>query len=139
MQRRPSGSQSSASPHPAPREGTSAAPEPAPGVALSRDDAEVYARWFSAVADPTRIIILSYLARQPGPVPVGAVAENLRIGQSTVSHHLRILHEVGFVTRTRSHANRLYAVNRNCVTRFPEAAEVIMGLPQCPAEPPAAP
>jgi DNA-binding transcriptional ArsR family regulator len=109
------------------------APEPDPGIALGRDEAEVYAHWFRAVADPTRIIILSYLARQPEPVPVGAVTDNLHIGQSSVSRHLRILHEVGFVTRARSHSNRLYAVNRSCITRFPEAAEVIMGLPQCPA------
>jgi DNA-binding transcriptional ArsR family regulator len=104
-------------------------PEPDPGIALGRDEAEVYARWFRAVADPTRIIILSYLARQPEPVAVGAIAGNLRIGQSSVSRHLRILHEVGFVTRARSRASRLYTVNRNCITRFPEAAEVIMGLP----------
>lgn len=110
--------------------GAQHASEPDASIALSRDDAEVYARWFQAVADPTRIIILSYLAGQPGPVPVGAIVDDLRIGQSTVSHHLRILHEVGFVTRARSRANRLYAVNRNCITRFPEAAEVIMGLPQ---------
>jgi DNA-binding transcriptional ArsR family regulator len=63
-------------------------------------------------------------------VPVGAIVADLGIGQSTVSHHLRTLYEVGFVTRARSHANRLYAVNRACITRFPEAAEVIMGLPQ---------
>jgi DNA-binding transcriptional ArsR family regulator len=101
-----------------------------PEIALSRDDAEEYARWFQAVSDPTRIIILSFLARQPDPVPVGIIAESLGLGQSTVSHHLRILHEVSFVTRARSAASRLYAVNRNCITRFPEAAEVIMGLPQ---------
>ena len=112
----------------------SPAPEADPGIALSRDDAEEYARWFQAVADPTRIVILSYLARQPEPVPVGVIADDLHVGQSTVSHHLRILREVGFVTRARSRANRLYAVNRNCITRFPEAAEVIMGLPQRPAE-----
>lgn len=99
------------------------------GTALGWDEAEEYARWFRAVADPTRIIILNYLARQPEAVAVGAIADSLRIGQSTASRHLRILHEVGFVTRARSRANRLYAVNRNCITRFPEAAEAIMGQP----------
>jgi DNA-binding transcriptional ArsR family regulator len=67
-------------------------------------------------------------------VPVGTIVGDLGIGQSTVSHHLRTLYEVGFVTRARSHANRLYAVNRNCIIRFPEAAEVIMGVPQRPAD-----
>jgi ArsR family transcriptional regulator len=94
---------------------------------LGRDDADVYARWFQALADSTRIIILSYLSRQQGPVPVGTIATELGIGQSTVSHHLRTLHDVGFVTRTRIGASRLYAVNPSCITRFPDAAEVIMG------------
>ncbi len=98
-----------------------------PGIALDRGDAEIYARWFQAVSDPTRIIILSYLARQSDPVPVGRIVTDLGIGQSTVSRHLRILFEVGFVSRARSSASRLYAVSHNCVTRFPEAAELIMG------------
>jgi DNA-binding transcriptional ArsR family regulator len=95
--------------------------------ALDRDAAELYARWFQALADPTRIVILSYLARQGDPVPVGVIVQDLCVGQSTVSHHLRTLHEVGFVTRARRGTNRLYAVNRNCVTKFPAAAEVIIG------------
>jgi ArsR family transcriptional regulator len=115
------------------RDGMQAQPGPGAGLALDRRDAEVYARWFHALSDPTRVIILSYLARQHDPVPVGKVVADLGIGQSTVSRHLRILFEVGFVARARSHANRLYAVNRNCITRFPEAAELIMGQPKLPA------
>ena len=105
-------------------------PEPAsPGEdgRLEREVAETYARWFHALSDPTRIIILSYLARQPEPLAVGTIVENLSLGQSTVSHHLRVLHEVGFVTRKRVRTNRLYAVNPSCLQQFPVAAEVVMG------------
>ena len=108
----------------------SSSPEPASpgeGERLDREAAETYARWFHALSDPTRIIILSYLARQPEPLAVGTIVESLGLGQSTVSHHLRVLHEVGFVTRTRVRTNRLYAVNPNCLTQFPVAAEVVMG------------
>jgi DNA-binding transcriptional ArsR family regulator len=95
--------------------------------ALAPEEAEIFARWFQVLADPTRIIILSYLSRRQQPAAVGTIAGDLGLGQSTVSHHLRILHEVGFVTRARSGTSRLYAVNRNCITQFPAAAEVIMG------------
>jgi DNA-binding transcriptional ArsR family regulator len=98
-----------------------------PAAALDRETAEVYAHWFQALADPTRVVILSYLSRQRDPVSVGTIVEDLGFGQSTVSHHLRTLHDVGFVTRARSRTNRLYAVNRQCITKFPAAAEVIMG------------
>lgn len=96
-------------------------------VGIERDDAEEYARWFQALADATRIVILNYLAHHDEPVAVGTIVEHLGIGQSTVSHHLRILHDVGFVTRERSRTNRLYAVNRNCIIQLPAVAEVIMG------------
>jgi DNA-binding transcriptional ArsR family regulator len=95
---------------------------------ISRDTAEEYAHWFQALSDPTRIVILSYLSRQDGAVSVGTIVTELQIGQSTVSHHLKTLLEVGFVSRTRDRTARLYAVNRNCITRFPAAADVIMGL-----------
>jgi DNA-binding transcriptional ArsR family regulator len=95
--------------------------------ALDRETAETYAKWFQALADPTRILILSYLSRRPGAVSVGTIVDALEIGQSTVSHHLKILLSVGFVTRTRERTSMLYAVNRSCVTRFPTAAEAVMG------------
>lgn len=97
---------------------------------IDRDTAEEYAHWFQALSDPTRIIILSYLSRQDAAVSVGTIVTELEIGQSTVSHHLKTLLEVGFVSRTRDRTARLYAVNRNCITRFPAAADVIMGLEQ---------
>lgn len=109
-----------------PRASTQEQP-PADAVILGRDDAEIYAHWFQALSDPTRIVILSYLSRCGAPVPVGTIVEDLGIGQSTVSRHLRLLLDAGFVTRKASRTNRLYSVNRSCVTSFAAAAEVIMG------------
>lgn len=95
--------------------------------ALDRETAETYARWFQALSDPTRIIILNYLSRRSAPVSVGTIVNDLGMGQSTVSHHLKTLLGVGFVTQTRQATARLYAVNHRCVTRFPTAADVVMG------------
>lgn len=114
---------------------TGSAGEPRVVAALDRDTAETYARWFQALSDPTRIVILSYLSRQPGPVSVGTIVTDLGMGQSTVSHHLKALLDVGFVTRTRDRTARLYTVNHNCITQFPTAADVVMGRPARPADP----
>ncbi len=94
--------------------------------AIDRETAETYARWFQALSDPTRIVILNYLSRRGVPVPVGVIVDDLGIGQSTVSHHLKTLLAVGFVTRTRQGTARLYCVNHNCVSEFPTAADVVM-------------
>src|SRR6266568_5679511 len=98
-----------------------------PGI--DRETAETFARWFQALSDPTRILVLNYLSRQPGPVSVGTIVEDMGLGQSTVSHHLKTLFDVGFVNRTREGTARLYAVNHSCVVKFPTAADVVMGRP----------
>lgn len=99
------------------------------GTTLDRETAETYARWFQALSDPTRILILNYLSRQSEPVSVGTIVADMGLGQSTVSHHLKALFDVGFVTRDRDRTARLYAVNHNCIVKFPTAADVVMGRP----------
>ncbi len=64
---------------------------------LPRAEAEEYASWFKALADATRIQIVSLLARRREPMSVGEIVTASGVGQSTVSHHLKILAEVGFV------------------------------------------
>ncbi|MFG3702246.1 ArsR/SmtB family transcription factor [Micromonospora sp. NPDC047620] len=105
-------------------------------LAVDRETAETYARWFQALSDPTRIIILSYLSRCTSPVSVGTIVEDLDMGQSTVSHHLKTLLAVGFVTRAREGTARLYAVNHSCITMFPTAADVVMGRSPMPTPKP---
>ncbi|MFE0458282.1 ArsR/SmtB family transcription factor [Kitasatospora sp. NPDC058965] len=94
---------------------------------LDRATAETYASWFHAVSDPNRVLIVHFLSQQEAPVPVGTIVEHLGIGQSTVSHHLKILHQVRFVTRRRQGTNILYAVNRGCGIGLPTAADVVLG------------
>jgi DNA-binding transcriptional ArsR family regulator len=94
---------------------------------LDRETAEAYASWFQALSDPTRVLIVHFLSRQEAPVPVGTIVDYLGISQPTVSHHLKILHQVRFVTRRRQGTNILYAVNHGCESGLPTAAEVVMG------------
>ncbi len=94
---------------------------------LERDAAELYAEWFRALADPTRVQLVAWLAQQPGPVSVGQLTAVLPVGQSTVSHHLAALAAVGFVRVQRRGTSSLYAVNPQCLECFPSAADVVMG------------
>ena len=94
---------------------------------VPRADAERYAGWFRALADPTRVQLLSWLARQPEPASVGTLTRVLPVGQSTVSHHLAALVEVGFLVVRRQGTSSLYAVNPACLECFPSAADVVMG------------
>lgn len=101
---------------------------------LARQTAETYAEWFRALADPTRVQLLAWLAQQPQPVSVGALTAVLPVGQSTVSHHLAALASVGFVQVQRRGTSSLYAVNPRCLDCFPSAADVVMG--RRPQDPP---
>ena len=94
---------------------------------LKRAEAVEYASWFKALADATRIQIVSLLARRRVPLTVGEIVAASGVVESTVSHHLKILADVGFVLVERQGTASLYRINEACVNCFPSAADVVMG------------
>ena len=94
---------------------------------LDRASAEAYASWFRCLADATRLQILHMLAHAGRSLTVGEIVAAVGVGQSTVSAHLRRLADLEFVfvdhVGTASH----YRINDDCLTSFPEAADVVMG------------
>ena len=96
---------------------------------IDRSTAVTYATWFKALADPTRIQIVSLLARSGTPMNVGQIVAASGVGQSTVSEHLRILATVGFALAERRGTSTYYRINEACVDCFPTAADVVMGKP----------
>lgn len=96
---------------------------------LDRDTARRYASWFRALADPSRVQIVEYLARQARPLPVGEIVAAVGLAQSTVSQHLKILAEVRFVHVDQVGTARHYRINEACIKCFPSAADVVMGNP----------
>ena len=79
---------------------TQRAPKPSVGEALNRGVAEELARTLRAVADPTRLQILSIvLGSADERATVGQLTEALRLRQPTVTHHVRILLDDGFLER----------------------------------------
>lgn len=61
---------------------------------------------FETIAEPSRRAILSLLASSE--LSVGEIERQLRIPQPTVSKHLRVLREAGFVEATVNAQRRLY-------------------------------
>ncbi|MBC7303359.1 MAG: metalloregulator ArsR/SmtB family transcription factor [Nocardia sp.] len=109
--------------------------------ALAADDATTYAEWFACLADPTRIQLLHLVATRPAGITVRELTAALEITQPTVSHHVRKLAEVGFVTTHKSGTSTVVAINPTCCTGLPHAADAVMGVlaprPCCPTDLPA--
>ncbi|HEX2910969.1 MAG TPA: metalloregulator ArsR/SmtB family transcription factor [Chloroflexia bacterium] len=64
---------------------------------------------FEIIAEPNRRAILSLLASSQQSV--GEIADQLHMPQTTVSKHLRVLREAGFVAATVEAQRRLYRLN----------------------------
>jgi DNA-binding transcriptional ArsR family regulator len=101
---------------------------------VDRDDAVTWATWFRALGDPTRILILNLLATAGRPMTVAEIVDAVDVGQSTVSHHLKILGDVSFVLVEREGTSSWWRINEQCLGCFPTAAELVMG--RAPTEPP---
>ena len=101
-------------------------PPVATTASVTEVQAEEYARWFKALADPTRVQILNLLARADDPLCVCDIVDRFPLGQSAVSHHLKVLRDVCFVTSERRGTFMYYRVNRACLAEFPNAARHIM-------------
>ncbi|WP_382305402.1 ArsR/SmtB family transcription factor [Herbiconiux sp. UC225_62] len=70
--------------------------------ALSADQAEVMARTLKALADPARLRLLSLVAaHDDAEACVCDLTEPLGLSQPTVSHHLKVLVDAGFLTRSK--------------------------------------
>src|SRR5579871_6451900 len=64
---------------------------------------------FSALADPTRRLVLERLAS--GPRAVGDIAQGLPVSRPAVSQHLKVLKEAGLVSDRQDGARRIYAID----------------------------
>jgi ArsR family transcriptional regulator len=69
---------------------------------LARPEAERLAQLLKAVADPTRLQLLSLVAAAPGrEACVCDLTAPLGLSQPTVSHHLKVLTDAGLLSRQR--------------------------------------
>ena len=101
----------------------SVAPKFAP--TLAEEEAVLQARLLKALADPTRLRILSLLSRYEGEVCVFEIVESFTLEQPTISHHLRILRDAGLVDCRKKGLWAYYYVRREALNR---AQQIIGGL-----------
>lgn len=70
--------------------------------AISEQNAESLARSLKALADPARLRILSMVAAHAdAEACVCDLTEPLGLAQPTVSHHLKVLVDAGYLTRSK--------------------------------------
>ncbi|MCG2801417.1 MAG: metalloregulator ArsR/SmtB family transcription factor [Cellulomonas sp.] len=85
--------------------------EPLTRAPLGVDQAVTLAARLKALADPARLRLISLLAASPtGDVCVCELTGPLGLSQPTVSHHLKVLHEAGLVTREKRSTWAYYSV-----------------------------
>lgn len=105
---------------------------------LPASEADTYAEWFACLAEPVRVRLLHAVATSPKGITVGALTEVLGTSQSTCSHHVRKLAEVGFVHVRKQGTATIVTINEACCVGLPHAADAVMGLlaprPCCPAD-----
>lgn len=75
---------------------------------LAQEISYLHADLCSALADPTRLLLLYALAGQPRNVT--ELTQELNMPQPTVSRHLKVLREHGLVRATRQGATVYYKI-----------------------------
>ena len=83
---------------------------PLQGAPLSAEDAQALARTVKALADPTRLRLVSLVAAHGGEACVCDLTEPVGLSQPTVSHHLKVLVDAGLMTRDKRGVWAYYAL-----------------------------
>lgn len=102
--------------------------EPRP-IAISDEEAASLANQFKALADPFRIQILNLLSACDEPVCVCEITPRFAIGQSTISHHLKILRDAGLIAAERRGTFMYYRLEERQVAHLPEAMRAVVAVP----------
>jgi ArsR family transcriptional regulator, arsenate/arsenite/antimonite-responsive transcriptional repressor len=79
-------------------------------------------------ADPTRLAILRQLSRSDAEVCACDFTACCEVAQPTVSHHLKVLREAGWVTSERRGSWVYYRLRDDALARFKALAGELGGL-----------
>lgn len=92
---------------------------------ISGEEQERLVRMFKALGNPIRFEILKFLTTHPGCI-TGDIVDYLPIAQATVSQHLKVLHEAGWITGVTEGPARCYCLNAEHIAWFREHIVQIM-------------
>jgi ArsR family transcriptional regulator len=95
---------------------------PLTGEVITAEDAEQLARMFKALADPTRVRLLSLIAAHDGgEACICDLIEPVGLAQPTVSHHMKQLADAGLVTREQRGKWAYYRIVNDALTALATA------------------
>ncbi len=93
------------------------APEPCCTLAIDGADQAQLVAMFKALGNPVRFEILKFLVTHPGCITT-EIVRHLPIAQATVSQHLKVLREAGWLTATVHGNATCYQLDPERVTWF---------------------
>src|SRR6266702_3743696 len=85
---------------------------------LSEEEAILQASLFKALADPTRLRLLSLISRHEGEVCVFEINEYFILERSTIARHLHILRDVGLLETRKKGVWAYYYVRRDMMSHI---------------------
>lgn len=86
---------------------------------LSSRRAEGVARLLKALGDPVRLRLLSLVAScADGEACVCELNDAFALSQPTISHHLKVLHEVGLLERSKRGVWVYYSIKHDTLTEL---------------------
>ena len=85
-------------------------PEPCCTLEIDGAEQRQLVTMFKAVGNPIRFEILKYLVTHPGCI-TGDIVEHLPIAQATVSQHLKVLREAGWLSGEAEGTATCYRLN----------------------------
>lgn len=94
-----------------------AAPEPCCTLAIDGADQARLVAMFKALGNPIRFEILKFLVTHEGCI-TREIVRHLPIAQATVSQHLKVLRQAGWLTTTVDGTATCYQLDREAVTWF---------------------
>lgn len=95
------------------------------GEQISAQYAEVSAGFWRGLAHPIRLRVLQLL-RTEGPMPVGAIADVLGLGQGHLSNHLSCLKTCGFVRVVPDGRYAYYQLADDRISALLDLGEAVM-------------
>jgi ArsR family transcriptional regulator, arsenate/arsenite/antimonite-responsive transcriptional repressor len=105
---------------------------PPPPLEPDLDPDEELARLAKALGHPARVKILRFLLEREECM-AGAIADELPLAQSTVSQHLKVLREGGFIHGEVDGARICYCGDPVRIERLRELLEGLTSLPAMPS------
>lgn len=102
----------------------SAIPEPCCTLEIPAADQARMIAMFKAIGNPIRFEILKFLLTHPGCI-TGDVVDHLPIAQATVSQHLKVLRDAGWIEGTIEGPATRYCLDPAAIAWFRESVEEV--------------